>query len=521
MESRTTARLHPEWNTRLRSVNVRETAMARDAVATTHPVVQRIETVEQASQAFDEITYQKGEAVIRMLEAYVGENAWRNGVRAYMKAHAYGSTVSDDFWKPIAKAAGKPVTDIAHDFTLQPGVPLIRVSEPVCRDGKTSIAFAQDEFTRDRPGKLPLSWRVPVIAQVANNPSASTLVTGGQGSLLLPGCGTVVVNAGQTGYYRTLYTPDQLSQLTRQYASLPAIDQIGLLADSEALGLAGYQSVSGALDLVQAAPLGGDPHLWSRIVDMLDRLHGRYTGDAARQQRFDTYALRRLAPLMAQVGWDARPGETSSVANLRQQLIVAMSDLGDAATIAEARRRHAAMGADPKAAPAELRKVVSAVVAYRADAATWERLHAQARAEKNPLLKSQLYQLLGTPADPKLADKALQLALTDEPGATDGAAIISAVATAHPDQAVDFALAHLDQVYARVDATSRSRYLPRLAMGSSSPATIAKLKAYGEASLAAESRGDLDATIAAIQDRIAVNAARLPEIDAWVERQPR
>jgi hypothetical protein len=130
MESRMTARLHPEWNTRLGAVGSRDGAMQRDSVATTHPVVQHIETVEQANQAFDEITYQKGEAVIRMLEAYVGENAWRSGVRSYMKAHAYGNTVSDDLWKQIEKAAGKPVTAIAHDFTLQPGVPLIRVGEP-------------------------------------------------------------------------------------------------------------------------------------------------------------------------------------------------------------------------------------------------------------------------------------------------------------------------------------------------------------------------------------------------------
>uniref|UniRef100_UPI00261B8B7F M1 family metallopeptidase n=1 Tax=Janthinobacterium sp. TaxID=1871054 RepID=UPI00261B8B7F len=72
MESRTTAKLHPEWNTALSAVGVREAAMGLDALATTHPVVQRIATVEQASQAFDTITYQKGESVIRMLEAYVG-----------------------------------------------------------------------------------------------------------------------------------------------------------------------------------------------------------------------------------------------------------------------------------------------------------------------------------------------------------------------------------------------------------------------------------------------------------------
>ena len=89
-----------------------------DALATTHPVVQHVETVEQASQAFDAITYQKGEAVIRMLEGYVGADAWRDGVRSYMKTHAYGNTVSDDLWREIEAAAGKPVT--RHRARLHP-----------------------------------------------------------------------------------------------------------------------------------------------------------------------------------------------------------------------------------------------------------------------------------------------------------------------------------------------------------------------------------------------------------------
>ncbi|MBI1834359.1 MAG: M1 family peptidase, partial [Burkholderiales bacterium] len=94
MESRVMRRLHPEWEPEFGAIGVRESAIGRDALATTHPVVQHIETVEQASQAFDTITYQKGESVIRMLENYVGEEAWRKGVRAYMKKHAYGSTVT-------------------------------------------------------------------------------------------------------------------------------------------------------------------------------------------------------------------------------------------------------------------------------------------------------------------------------------------------------------------------------------------------------------------------------------------
>lgn len=521
MESRMTARAHPEWKTHLDAVGNRDAAMGRDSVAATHPVVQHIETVEQASQAFDVITYQKGEAVIRMLEAYVGEDAWRSGVRAYMKAHAYGNTVSDDLWKQIEKAAKKPVTAIAHDFTLQPGVPLIRVGEPVCKNGTTTVALTQEEFSRDRPEKKPLAWRVPVIARIGrvddtSGKEARTLVAGGKGTITVPGCGAVVINAGQSGYYRTLYAPKEFAQLAQNFAGLAPIDQIGLLADSAALGMAGMQPASSVLDLAKATPAGAEPQVWARIAGVFAGLHGRYQGKAERQRAFDRFAIARLAPVMAQVGWSAREGEASTVTNLRSQLIGVLSDLGDANVIAEARRRYAAIDKDPAAVPGPLRKTILAVVAQHADAATWDSLRARAQAEKTPLLKANLYQLLGHADDRALAERALKLALTDEPDLTTSAGMISAVAQQHPDLAFDFALANQAQINKRIDATSRSRYFARLAGGSSDPAMVGKLNAYAGANLAASSRGDVDAAIASIQDRIKVNAARLPEIDAWL-----
>ena len=96
--------------------------------------------------------------------------------------------------------------------------------------------------------------------------------------------------------------------------------------------------------------------------------------------------------------------------------------------------------------------------------------------------------------------------------------MISAVAQNFPDMAVDFALANVDKINQRVDASSRSRYFARLASSSSNPAMIDKLKSYAQANLAASSRGDVDAAIASIQDRIKTNAARLPEIDAWLAK---
>ncbi|MDB5906502.1 MAG: aminopeptidase [Massilia sp.] len=517
MESRMTARLHPEWNTALAAVNGREQAMARDSVATTHPVVQHVETVEQASQAFDDITYQKGEAVIRMLENYVGADAWRNGVRSYMRQHAYKNTVSDDLWREIDKAAGRQVTAIAHDFTLQPGVPLIRVENAVCKGGATSVQLTQGEFSRGQPNRKPLRWRVPVTLQtIGSSSQVRTLVAGGKASASVPGCGTVVVNAGQSGYYRTLYAPAQLRALVSAFPTLAPIDQMGILADSWSLGLAGLQPTSGFLDLARAATPESDPQVWGEIAGVFSTIHRLYGGDRQRQQRFDAFAIGRLAPVFQTIGWNPHEGENAPVANLRAELIDTLSELGDPATVAEARRRYAAAATDPQAMPGPLRKSIMAVVATHADNAAWDGLHRAASAEKSPMIKDQFYRMLASTSDAALARRAIDLAMTDEPGVTNSAAMLSQVAADHPDMAFDFALANMAKVNERVDASSRSRYFARLAAGSATPATIDKLTAYAGANLAAGSRRDVDTSIAGIRDRIKVRAERLPAIDAWL-----
>ena len=236
MEGRTTEWLHPEWNTALEAVNGREAAMRRDSISTTHPVIQKIETVEQASQAFDTITYQKGEAVIRMLEGFVGKDAWRDGVRRYVKAHLYGSTVSDDLWKEIEIAAGRPIKDIAHDFTLQPGVPLITVRDADCSSGYTKVDLSQGEFSQDPSRTRSLTWRTPVLVKSlgAKDP-VQTVVKSGSASVVVPGCDAPVVNAGQSGYFRTLYAPKVFSRVASSFSKVAPIDQLGVLFDSLSL----------------------------------------------------------------------------------------------------------------------------------------------------------------------------------------------------------------------------------------------------------------------------------------------
>jgi aminopeptidase N len=514
MASRTTQRLYPQWNAILGTVSARDRAMDRDAIVTTHPIVQKIETVEQAAQAFDAISYQKGEAVIRMLEGYVGEDAWREGVRSYMKAHAYGNTASEDLWRAVEAAAKQPIIAIARDFTLQPGVPMIRVESATCQSGKTTLQLTQGEFSRDKPDKKPLAWRVPVTAKSLGSSAPAHQIVTGKATMAVPGCNPVVVNAGQSGYYRTLYAPAQFGQIAEQFASLPAIDQLGILTDSWALGLAGQQPSPDVLKLALATPLTADPQVWGKVAAVLGSLNGYYDGLGEREARLRAFAVARLAPVLDRIGWNAGAAELETVAILRAQLIDTLSELGDSKVIAEARRRYAA--GDEKSIPPALRKTILGVVARHADTATWDRLHEAARKEKTPLVKDYLYSLLASTEDEALARRTLELALTDEPGTTNGPQMIAEVGKLHPELAFDFAIANMDAVNERVDASSRSVYFPFLAGTSHEPTTPAKVEAYAKARLAPTARRSAETTVANIKDRIRVRTQRLRAIDEWL-----
>jgi aminopeptidase N len=519
MEGRTSALLHPEWNSNLANVAGREKAMNRDALSTTHPVVQHVETVDQASQAFDDITYDKGQAVIAMLENYVGATAWRNGVRQYIKARAYGSSQSIDLWQAIEAAAGKPVKAIAHDFTLQPGVPTIRVESATCKNGSTTLHLVQGEFSKDQINKKPLRWRVPVIVQaVGSSAEIRTIVANGHAKLLVPGCAPLVINAGQSGYYRTLYEPQQFARLAKNFNALRTIDQLGILADSWSLGLAGSQSPAWFLDLARATPLDADPQVWGKVAEVFTFIDQSYADAPVRRAAFRKFAIARLTPVLADLGWSARAGELETIAILRSNLITTLGHMGDPVTVNEARRRYAASASDASAMPAALRKTLLDIVAYHADAATWDILHAGALTETSSLIRDQMFNLLASTADAQLARRALDLALTKEPGETISAAMIGRVARDHPDLAFDFAIAHMNQVNDKVEASTRSRYYPRLADRSADPAMIVKVKAYASANLPAGSRRDAETAMANIADRIKVRRERLPAIDLWLAK---
>jgi aminopeptidase N len=514
MENKATDHFHPEWNIWLSTQSGQQRAMRLDSRAGTHPVITDIPDVFAAAGAFDDITYQKGQAVIRMLETYVGEDAFRDGVRAYIRKHAYGNTVSNDLWAALDGAApGKNVSQVAQDFLTQPGVPLIRA-----KAGAGGTTLTQDRVAADPSQKRPQTWRTPVKAAGLSGGAWDGIVSAVKPQTA-PLAAPVVVNAGQTGYFRTLYSPALWAKLAPDFAKLTPADQLGLLYDSRALGEAGYAPMSDFLALAKNAPADADPLVLDTLAMQLAALDDLYDG-RPQQDAFRAFARARLAPAAARFGWDAKPGEPDNAAIARRTILSNLGDMRDPAVVAEAKARFQRWLREPDSLEGAGRRTVLAIAAINADEATWEALKAQALASKDITDRSRLLSYLAISDDPKLVDKALALALSGEVSPTDAPTIIAAVAGAHPDKAFDFAMANRAKVDEFLEPTSRTSYYADLASGSRDPAMLEKL-AKLKATVPASARGEVEKAEGSIRYRLDVIARRLPEADRWLSANGR
>jgi aminopeptidase N len=513
MEYKASDHFNPDWKLWLRSEGAKEGAMRADARASTHPIITPIYDVVQASQAFDGITYSKGQAVIRMLEDYVGSDNFRDGVRAYMKAHAYGNTVTDDLWGELDKTSKQSITDIAHGFTLQPGIPLLRVTTTA-----KGLRLTQDRFTADGSSKPALSWRVPVsIASSAGKPLWHGIVSSDKPvDVSVAADNVAVVNAGQAGYYRTLYDAASFGRLAAQFGALKPADQFGMINDSKALGLAGYAPMSDFMQLSTQVSPAMDTLVSQDLVGQLGDLNDYYEG-LPTQAAFKAYGRKVVAPLFAAVGWDAKPNEDKNVTIQRSALLEALGEFDDPAVIGEARKRFAAYLKDQHSLSPDMRLIVLGIVADHADAATWEQLHGLAKAATSNLEKRQLYRMLAAVHDKDLAKRALELTLTDEVPATARPSMVAATSDYYPELALDFFILHQDSYNTVLEPTSRSRFAPRLVAGARDTGIIAKLDAYAANNIPANARGDVVKAETSIKERAAIRTQRLPEVDAWLK----
>jgi aminopeptidase N len=521
MEGKVSDKFNPTWDARAAAVSgEREGAMGIDATAATHPIIRKIESVEQIGEAFDGITYAKGQQVIGMLEAYLGEVPFRDGVRRYMAKYKYGNTVTDQLWTELEAASGKPVTAIAHSFTLQGGVPLVSVANVRCTGGRTTASVSQGRFGLDEASKAVQTWQVPVtfgtVGGTGKAVRTDAIVSGAAAKqVTLGGCGTLVANLGKQSYARVLYDRAAHDAVVRDYTRMTLEDRLGLLGDDFALAMGGYQDLARSLETADRVQAGAHPLEWQTVAGEMGTLTGFFTGTPL-EKPLRARTIARLSPVLAQVGYEAKAGETAPTSNLRETLVGRLGANGDADVAARARAYVGKLAGNPTAIPPAIRAPILSTYAANATPAEWETLLALTKAETNPVAKNRFVALLGAARDPALNQRALDLLRTDTITAPQKASLLKAVANRNPDLAFDWAVANRALVEGFLEESTRSGYIVGLGAGSNDPAMPGKIQRFADQYIKESDRGGMRRALTSIAVRKAAADRIRPAVEAWL-----
>jgi len=523
MSTKTTALLNPEWEIELNAIAVKNGVMDDDARAATHPILRAVTNVSGANDAFDHITYQKGEAFLRMLERFLGEETFRRGLHQFLVDHEFSSATTADLWNALERASGKPVRSISAGWTEQPGLPLVTVGV-TCINDRQTITLSQERFTVRDPDAAPLEWTVPIALLNVNRPGGSPYALLEGKFVLIPfgTCDDVVkINAGDVGYYRSLYTGPIFQKLVQRISSLPTADELNLLDDSWALVEAGREPVADYLDLARSLKGEKPRMIVGQVASVFGFMDALEQGQPGREA-FRDYARDWLRPQLQRLGWSPKPGESAGDTLLRGQVIASLGTLGDAAVIAEARGRFEKFLANPRSLPADLRAPVITLAGRYANRATYDQLHQLARKATGTEDRQLFYRAMAGALDPELATLTLSISLTDETVPQETASLVPQVAQAseQTDLAWDFARRHLTELLGEIESFRRNGYVPSIMGAYSDDARADELLKFVQDNLGSDALPRARETAEAIRFKADFKKRELANIDRWVQAHP-
>lgn len=464
MEGKIIDAWHPEWTKGTSFVEARAAALRSDALVTARQIRQPIESSNDIYNAFDAITYEKGESVLAMFERFVGADKFQRGIRDYLAAHANGNAGADDFVAAISHAAGRDLGAAWRTFLDQPGAPMLDVSLS-CGAGKpASLTVAQQRFLPvGSKGSTHQTWEIPMCVRWAadgKTERACTLVTREKQTVPLgntAGCPSfLLANDDEVGYYRAAYPSELLQKLLgadgRKQLTLP--ETVGLLDDVSALTRAGRMPLGDALALTPS--LAEDPRrqVAEEVLDLGRGLHN-WLVPKAEQANYARYLEKVWGEKARALGWTARPGDDDDTKLLRPELVATVADFGqDKQLRAEARTLATKWLTDRTAVDPDTIGDVLHVAARAGDRALFEKFHAEAKRATDREDRIMLLHALGSFSDPKLARRALAIVSSNEFDPRESLSILRAMRLEpwQRQMAWDYIKANFDTLTKRLSA---------------------------------------------------------------------
>jgi aminopeptidase N len=438
MENKPVRTWKPAWGAELVDATDTQRALNLDALQSTRAIRTKAETPGEINELFDAIAYEKGAAVLRMVEEYVGPEVFRNGVNSYLKKHAYANASAEDFWTEIAAVSGKPVDRIMASFVDQKGSPLVSVRAE-CAEGRTAVTLTQQRFVdRDAASDVNTRWQVPVCLKRPNAHGSMQqqcqLFTQPVQTFSLSGCSDwLYANAGGTGVYRTSYEPDALRRLAAvSETALTPVERISLLGDEWALVRQGRHTLADYLSLAQGLARDRSGAVVRTLMDRLNYI-SEYLVHAQQRSAYRAWVRRTLEPVAGEMGWTASDGEPDDQQARRASVLYTLGWAGgDPETLRMARditMRY--LDGTLKPDPALLSTAIQ-LAAIHGDPVLYDRMLEQARTGAEPSEKQRFLNALGQFTDPVLIHRTIDVAFSNDVRSQDAPALLG-VLLSNPD----------------------------------------------------------------------------------------
>jgi alanyl aminopeptidase len=463
--------LDPAWDTGVSATKSRNQALFADRLASARSIAAPVETRNSIDDAFDDITYNKGEEVLAMFEAWIGPERFRKAVRSFLLAHAYGTATSADFFRAAGEASGDPdrVVGALKGFVNQPGAPLIDLALR-CRDvGAPQIEVKQQRFRPRGSTMRELAWTTPACFsysaggksvsechEVSSRPADAgpQLIELGEAS----SCPAWIVgNAGGRGHYIVRYEPGLWLRIASRASAIPSHELQALVRDTLLQVDAGLLSIDLGLSMAESAFRHASPSVRLAVVDLMAGLRDEWLTPAQLKEK-GRIVEQSMLPVARDLTWTPRAQDSDETVALRPALLRFVADrLEGAGLRAEARVLALRWIAEPSSVDATVAKEAVEVAGRFADSETFERLESAALAVESTRERLILLGALARVRDAKLRERALALSLAAEGGKPrlDGRSAFSLLNRAlHDDEnraaSLAYVVANLDAIEAKL-----------------------------------------------------------------------
>ncbi|WP_257450787.1 M1 family metallopeptidase [Archangium lipolyticum] len=515
----------PDWRVWLDFDAGKAMALSLDALRSTHPIRGEVRNADEAGESFDAITYEKGGAVLRMIEGFLGEDAFREGMRQYMRTHARSNAVADDLWRALANASSQPVLELANAWIGQSGYPLVAASV----EGRT-VTLAQQRYYSEPGVRSGERWPVPVVLRYEDGGGVReqrVLLREAQAKVTLEGSGEVkwlCANAGSTGFYRVAYDEKALERLATNLQALEPAERIALLADRWALARSGQATLASFLDLASRFGDEEDDAVLDELVGRLAYVEARLV-EGEEQKRFQQWVEKLLGAGLKKLGWDSAPGESDRVKLRRAALVRAVGGVARGQeALAEARPRVTRMlNGDKAALEPNLLDAAVGMVARAGDRPLYEKLLEKMLAEPDPATQRRYLLALTAFEDATLAGEAQKLFFTDKVKMQDVASFVTGLMGNRTGR--DAWWAEMQKRWKDVLArTGGAPMLLRRVVESMGGLRERKQLEEARKLLTAhpveEAKQAMGQTLERLDQDVALRERVMPEVSTWLKRQP-